>query len=506
VLHDVDPDFTSGPTTTAADLDGDGDMDVIGGARGTINDLAWWENVDSMGTTWTEHTIPSSLEQVSAVDTADVNADGYMDIFVSDASYHDIVWLKNLDGSGMNWTEYSIDGSFDTPYDVFGADIDGDGDRDVVGAAFNGDDISWWENADDSGTVWIEHNVSGNFNGARSCIATDLDGDMDTDIIGAASLDWAVTWWENGDGYGNNWVEHVISGNFNYAFAVHTCDVDQDGDNDVLGASYFGDDITLWENTDGVGSIWYEHTIDGSFDGARDVATADMDGDGDPDILGAAAEDADISWWDITCCVTAGELISSIMDTQMGANWDSITWTADEPSGTSVYFQARSSMDPQYMGSWSSDITSPGNLDAYITDGDQYVQYRALLETTDPGVSPTLWDITVSWHEYVGVAEEGNWKPGSKKWELTVAPNPFTASTTIRLSGMAYGAEGVELQIYNVSGRQVKVLPIPYSRFQAVNLAWDGRDEAGQELPSGVYYLRLDAEKYSTIRKLMVLR
>ncbi len=67
---------------------------------------------------------------------------------------------------------------------------------------------------------------------------------------------------------------------------------------DVLGAAYFGDDIAWWENTTGDGTVWVEHTAaNGSFDGAYSVYAADIDGDGDRDILGAAYFGDDITWW-----------------------------------------------------------------------------------------------------------------------------------------------------------------------------------------------------------------
>ena len=43
---------------------------------------------------------------------------------------------------------------------------------------------------------------------------------------------------------------------------------------------------------------WVEHTIDGSYDGATSVFAADMDNDGDMDILGTAYIDDDITWWE----------------------------------------------------------------------------------------------------------------------------------------------------------------------------------------------------------------
>ena len=496
--HTVDDNFTSAPSISSADLDGDGDADVIGGARGSINQLAWWENIDGSGINWNEHTIVTSIEDVSSVYATDVDGDGDFDLIGTSAGYSDVVWVENVDGSGTNWMDHIIDGSFNTAYDVYGVDVDGDGDIDAVGASFNSDQISWWENVDSTGTVWNEHVVSNTFNGARTVFASDVDGDGDTDVLGAASLDWAITWWENSDGYGNSWVEHVISSSFNYAFAVHASDIDQDGDIDVLGASYFGDDITVWENTDGSGLTWYEHTIDDNFDGARDVATADADGDGDPDIFGVAAEAADISWWDVTCCVGSGELVSSILDTEVSPDWDSIVWTSDEPSGTSLYFQVRSSMDPQYMGDWSADITTPGSLEGHLDDGDRYVQYRVMLESTNPGLSPNLYDIALSWVE-LGVDEEYSLTTLPVVQLLPNHPNPFHQKTTISFN--LPRADEVTLAVFNIIGEEVAALHSGQLHPGHHSFEWNAVN-----LPSGVYVSRLEVGDQLQTRKMILLR
>jgi len=66
----------------------------------------------------------------------------------------------------------------------------------------------------------------------------------------------------------------------------------------VLGAAFTADDIAWWENTAGDGTVWTEHTVDGDFDGAASVYAADVDGDGDLDVLGAAQNADDIAWWE----------------------------------------------------------------------------------------------------------------------------------------------------------------------------------------------------------------
>jgi len=56
----------------------------------------------------------------------------------------DITWREN-DGS-QNFTEHTIDSSLSGARSVYAADVDGDGDIDVIGAAFLDDEITWWEN------------------------------------------------------------------------------------------------------------------------------------------------------------------------------------------------------------------------------------------------------------------------------------------------------------------------------------------------------------------------
>ena len=86
---------------------------------------------------------------------------------------------------------------FRWPRSVASADVDGDGDLDVLGAARLADDITWWENTIGDGTVWIEHTVEGEFDGATSVHAADVDRDGDLDILGAAGTADIITWWEN---------------------------------------------------------------------------------------------------------------------------------------------------------------------------------------------------------------------------------------------------------------------------------------------------------------------
>lgn len=244
--------------------------------------------------------VDGAFQDARAVHAADVDQDGDTDILGAAVNGAEIAWWDNVDGSGTNWAKRSIDPAFASASSVYGVDLDQDGDMDVLGAAPGVTDlVSWWENTDGDGTNWVEHGIDGNFNG-RWAIPADIDGDGDPDVVGAApgSFPVDVTWWENLGG-ATNWAEHLIDDNFDDANQVHTADMDRDGDVDVLGAAENSNAISWWENVDGDGLAWIEHPVETNFIEAASVFAVDVDGDGDLDILGAADSPGnEVSWWE----------------------------------------------------------------------------------------------------------------------------------------------------------------------------------------------------------------
>ena len=85
-------------------------------------------------------------------------------------------------------------------------------------------------------------------------------------------------------------------------------------------------------------------------------------------------------------------------------------------------------------------------------------------------------------------------------------PNPFNASTTIRFT---LGHSGkIELAIYDLMGRKVTKLLVG-ERMQAgptYSLKWNGTDGRGQNVASGLYYLRLSYDGGEVVRKLTLLK
>jgi hypothetical protein len=130
------------------------------------------------------------------------------------------------------------------------ADVDRDGDVDVLSGSFYDDKVAWHENAGGGGTSWVLHTISTTADAVFSVAAGDVDGDGDLDALSASGNDDKVAWYENAGGGGTSWVLHVIATTAQIPYSVAVADVDGDGDLDALSAS-IDDDRVAWYRNDG---------------------------------------------------------------------------------------------------------------------------------------------------------------------------------------------------------------------------------------------------------------
>ncbi len=83
-------------------------------------------------------------------------------------------------------------------------------------------------------------------------------------------------------------------------------------------------------------------------------------------------------------------------------------------------------------------------------------------------------------------------------------PNPFNPTTTIRF--VLPVREDVTLAIYDANGRLVRTLVNEVEGYGAHEAAWDGRNDDGATMGSGVYFYRLQAGKYTESKKMVLLK
>jgi hypothetical protein len=149
--------------------------------------------------------------------------------------------------------------------------------------------------------------------GARAVHAVDLDGDGDEDILTASFTDGKIAWYEN-EGEDIFSKQKVITTDASGAAAVYAADLDNDGDLDVVSGSYEniqgnGDDKLAWYENVGGGTFSGQKIIEDFFEdgGVWSVHVADLNENGAKDIVlttgddfFGAPDDGKIAWYENT--------------------------------------------------------------------------------------------------------------------------------------------------------------------------------------------------------------
>jgi len=122
---------------------------------------------------------------------------------------------------------------------------------------------------------------------------------------------------------------------------------------------------------------------------------------------------------------------------------------------------------------------------------------------THPANAMRTWAVL---HPSTGITEETQYTTTDAALNMSISPNPFSKLTTVSFS-MEQSAERIQLEIYDVSGREVKSVDLESSiQNQGSAISWHGDDNAGRELPSGIYFVRLVSGDYSTAEKILLVR
>ena len=298
-------------TVSAADLDGDGDLDALSASAGN-GTIAWYPNTD--GAFSARNVITTEADGAMSACPADIDGDEDMDVLAASADDNTIAWYEN-DGAGGFANMRTISSEAAGATSACAIDLDGDGDLDVLAASAGNDTIAWFAN-DGSGGFSEPRIIDAAAEGATAVYAADLDGDGNSDAL-SATPGGAITWYRN-DGAGNFVDPNVITTNAVGARFVYATDLDADKDIDVVSISATDGVVAWYQNNpddreDGQGIFAEPRTIatgtSGGLlsnqrlattraDGARPLFAADLDGDDDLDVLSASAADGAIGWYE----------------------------------------------------------------------------------------------------------------------------------------------------------------------------------------------------------------
>ncbi|MEM7308333.1 MAG: VCBS repeat-containing protein [Planctomycetota bacterium] len=280
-----------------ADLDGDGDLDAL--SASTDDDkVQWYENVGGDGEVWDLAVLTNAADGASAVVPCDLDGDGDQDAVAGSELDDTIEWFENLDGAGAFGPGQTISLTADKLSDLAAADVDGDGDCDLLFAAPGGAGVvAWHENDDGAGAFSTAQVISAAALGASAVAAADVDGDGDLDAVSTALFGGFVGWHENTDGAGTFGSPQPINPSSYLPQTAAAADLDTDGDPDVLVSTLGDASITWYENTDGLGAFGLPQFVELGGGSAQSLGAADVDGDGDPDVVAGLTDANRVVWY-----------------------------------------------------------------------------------------------------------------------------------------------------------------------------------------------------------------
>ena len=293
----IGENFWGASDVALADLDGDGDLDAVY-VRDAAYDMVLWIENEGGGSFGPSQVISVLAKQARAVAAADLDGDGDKDVLTASGTEFNqkIAWYENL-GGGSFGGQVVIDSSasFRYPTDVCAADLDGDGDLEVLATSLFDDTVAWFENLG-SGAFGPRRVVVSPPNSCLSVEAADLDDDGDLDVLFSSEDNPSVAWCENLGGGSFSVPNVLVAIGFNSSDAK-AMDLDCDGDLDVVGASRSPDRVVWLENLGG-GNFGPQMTITTSAQSTRCLAVGDLTGDGYPEVVSASFGDNTVAWYE----------------------------------------------------------------------------------------------------------------------------------------------------------------------------------------------------------------
>ncbi|GEM_PF-1818976 len=430
---------------------------------------------------------------------ADVNGDGAADLVFTNSSDDNISVMHN-DGNGQfgERVNYAVG---DSPFSVCALDADNDGDLDLASACQSSNNtVVLINDGNGSFSYGAEYTVS---RAPFSIFTSDVNGDGYTDILTACignsgNFGYVTVLLNDGTGTFGNRNDYLVSGQ---SADICTADFDGDGDFDLASADLNSNQISVFKNNrDALFSSRKLYTS-GTYTYAIDAG--DIDGDGDIDIFSTngMAHSATIFYNDgegafnSTGTVEIGNSPCEIKAGDLNGDGDLDLVTVNRSSRTiSILlnhgdgtFAGRIDlpMGTQPVSVSIADFNGDGILDIAVPDQNE--NQIALLINNLPTDIDDFEEIL----------------PMSFTLEQNY-PNPFNPMTSIAFS--LPSKSEVVLSIYNVLGQRVKELLNDNLDAGRHTIIWDGTDNGGKQVASGIYFYCIKAGKFQDSKKMILLK
>lgn len=318
-----------------SDINSDGQKDVLAiSNRGSS--IVWWkQELDGSFARFEE--IISLTSSIRDIKSADLDNDGDLDLVVADRSH--INWYENE--GNINFSEAQLLSEVDNARNIYAADLDNNGSVDVIYTSIGDDDkIAWYSN--DGNANFGEESIIKSNVSVRELDIVDLDEDGNLDILSAENV--SIVWYNN-EGEGNFSLPKFIGFDSGIQTTVNTADMDMDGDLDIITTLGFNSTI-IWYENDGTEEFSQKHDLLIPIYQYTDLDIADIDMDGDTDIF--------------------------VTDDEYGK----IVWYANDGTGLAFEEKPVTTTVGGYANSYVTDLNQDGQLDIFATTNERIVWYK----------------------------------------------------------------------------------------------------------------------------------
>lgn len=543
-------DAGAGWAAAMADSDGDGDIDLYvsnGGSFGA-GDNAFYRNDGDRFVNVTELNGTADGGNGTGVVFADFNGDGHEDLFLAKGGFlppgePDRLLLNNGDGTFVDRSEAAGLSEAQASYAVAVGDYDADGALDLYVSKFRGQYNALYHNV---GGAFVDERRRRRiisyqrFSGGAAAFA-DFDEDGDTDLYASIFGMYDLFYAEVGD---SAYVAAQV-GDEGDAVGVAMGDYDADGDFDLYIVNQ------TWRS-----ALWRNDVSEGQF---VDVASqsgvenqgvgtgcafGDYDNDGDLDLFVTNARGAnrvymnrgDGTFIDVAIALGMVDTVRTrsvlLSDYDNDGDLDPYVVNERHPNrlyrndgGTAHWLQVRLAGEQSNRNAVGARLTLHAgpraiyrqvNGTAGMSQSSRIVQFglgradrvdslvlrwpNGRVQRLFPPLDQRI--AVIEGNEPTSIEEEASTPQGLEL--MANYPNPFNAETRIRFAVEERG--WVRLVVYNALGQSVRGLLADEIDAGEYELAWDGRDDGGQSLASGVYFSRLFVEGRTRSRPLLMLR
>jgi len=435
-----------------------------------------------------------------------------------------VVWMDGRDGNSEVYYKRSTDGGTTWEADT-GLAVDiFQSQRPSIAASGSYVHVVWHDARDGNNEIYYKRSTDGGTSWGADTRLTDDSASSELASV-AVLVSYVHTVWED-DRDGNREIYYKSSTDGGTTWGADTRLTD-DPDSSLeasVAVSNSGVHVVWYDNRDGNREIYYKRSTDGGTTWEIDTRLTDDPAWSYFPSVGASGDSIHVFWNDTRISPTNNEIYYK-HSTDGGTTWGIDTRLTNAPvlserpsavvseSNVHIVWEDRRNGNTEIYYKYSSNGGTNWGTDIRLTDdpGNSECPSTAVSGTN----IHVVWDDNRDGNNEiyykrnptgnVVVEEASNYQYSISNEQLTVCPNPFTSSTTVLLNlpSIGHSAEGIELNIYDLSGRIVKSFSLPtvFSPLPT-GVTWDGKDAKGGEVKHGIYFFKVKGCKPVKVVKL----